>query len=144
MGPQPHGKLLDVVTDAVNADEAFLAEGLEFDGLRMRTRASLYNQASALDLSYNANPQPLVAPLNPVEDDQRLVNDSTVTRTNGSSGRYVQETGTLSVQDPPGGVGLYDENVQRNLYIDDQCVQSAGWRVHIGTWDEARFPAVTI
>lgn len=145
MGPQPHGKVIDVVSDATTADEGFLTEALEFNGLRMRSRASLYNQPSMLDLPYVATPQPLVTPLGPpTDDDQRLVNDSTVTRTNGSSGRYVQQTGTLSVQDPPAGVGTYDENVTRNLLTDDQTIQSAGWRVHLGTWDEARLPAVTI
>lgn len=139
VGAQPHGTLLDVVQDAVGADEAMLCEPLEFDGFRVRTRASLYNQTSALDLNYQTGP--LVIPLGPpTDDDQRILNDSTVTRTGGSSGRYVLETGTLSTAD----VGLYDEEITRNLYTDDQAVQSAGWRVHLGTWDEARYPAVTI
>lgn len=142
MGPQPHGTVLDVVTDAATTDEALLTEALEFDGLRMRTRASLYNQESALDLDYAGGV--LVAPLTPTEDDQRLLNDSTVSRSGGSSGRYMEETGPLSVQDPPAGVGDYDEEITRNLYTDEQTVQSAAWRVHVGTWDEARFPTVTI
>ncbi|NUR03060.1 MAG: hypothetical protein HOY79_43095 [Streptomyces sp.] len=144
LGAQPAGTLLAVVQDATTADEGLLAEALEFDGIRFRTRASLYSQPSALDLPYTASPQPLVAPLVPTDDDQRIINDSTVTRTGGSSGRYVETTGTLNVQDPPNGVGLYDENVTLNLYEDSQTQQHAGWRVHIGTWDEARFPQVNL
>lgn len=55
-----------------------------------------------------------------------------------------QETGPLSVSDPPLGVGRYEASVDLNTAHDVQLRDHAGWRVHLGTWDEARYPTVTV
>lgn len=144
VGPQSQDTVLNVLTAAAQADEGYLHEAREFLGLRYRGRRTLENQDSALDLPYVSTPQPLVAPLLPVDDDQATLNDSTVSRTSGSSGRSVVDTGPLSVLDPPDGVGLYDESITLNLHSDDQTAGHASWRTHLGTWDEARFPQVNI
>jgi hypothetical protein len=144
VGAQTQDTVLNVVQGAAQADEGLLHEAREFLGMRYRGRRSLEGQASALDLPYVASPQALLAPLTPVEDDQGTVNDSTVTRTGGSFGRVTMPTGSLSTQDPPAGVGLYDESITLNLHSDDQPYYHAGWRTHLGTWDEARFPQVNI
>jgi hypothetical protein len=39
-------------------------------------------------------------------------------------------------------VGTYDESVTVNVEYDDQLIDQAGWRAHLGTWDELRFPRV--
>jgi hypothetical protein len=83
-------------------------------------------------------------PLEPVDDDQHVRNDRTVTRIGGSSGRAVGETGPLSTQAPPAGVGVYDDSRQLNLYDDSQPEGMAWWLLHLGTWDEARYPTVHI
>lgn len=83
-------------------------------------------------------------PLAPVEDDQALRNDVTVTRDGGSSARAVLETGALSVQVPPNGVGRYDTEETLSLYTDQQLADQAGWRLHLGTVDEARYPLITV
>ncbi len=67
-----------------------------------------------------------------------------MTRSGGSSGRAVAETGPLSVLPPPDGVGIYDESVTLSLATDDQPERIAQWRVHLGTWDEARYPTITV
>lgn len=145
VGPQAQDTFLNVVTSAAQADEGMLHEAREFLGIRYRGRASLYNQPSALDLPYVATPQALMAPLRPVDDLQGVRNDSTVTRLNGSFGRSVITTGPLSTLPPPLGIGTgYDEDVTLNLHSDDQAAMHAGWRTHVGTWDEARFPEVNL
>lgn len=143
VGPQPQETLTNVLQAAAQADEGLLYEARESLGLRFRGRRSLENQPS-LDLPYVATPQVLIAPLTPVDDDQGTLNDSTVNRTGGSWGRSVVITGALSTQDPPGGVGLYDENITENLHSDDQTQPHAAWRTYLGTWNEARFPQVNI
>lgn len=140
LGPQPSGTFLDVLTATTQADEGMLHEAREFPGLRYRGRTSLYNQPSVLDLPYVASPQPLMAPLTPVEDDQATRNDSTVQRTNGSSAHAVVTDGPLGTAT----VDVYDESITLGLHTDDQTAQHAWWRVHLGTWDEARFPQVNI
>jgi hypothetical protein len=54
----------------------------------------------------------------------------------------VKASGALSVLAPPDGVGRYDEAVTLNLQADAQLPDMAGWRLHLGTVDEARYPVL--
>lgn len=141
LGPEPQDTALAVLEDAAAADEGLLYEAREFVGLRYRNLTSLYCQPSALDLPYTATPQPLLMPLGPpTDDDQRLRNRWTINRTDGSGATVTATDGTLT----PALVGTYADSGTLNLYTDDRAAPHAGWRVHLGTWDEARYPAVTI
>jgi hypothetical protein len=144
VGAQAQDTVSAVLQAAAQADEGLLHEMREALGLRYRGRRSLESQQSALDLPYVATPQALMVPLTPVDDDQGTLNDSTVARSGGSSARVTVATGSLSTLDPPAGVGVYDESVTLSLHSDDQAYHHAGWRTHLGTWDEARFPQVNI
>lgn len=106
-----------------------------------RTRLSLYNQEPKLVLDYSAGH--IAPPFEPVEDDQ-IRNDWTVTRDGGSSGYATLEDGALSVQDPPDGIGLYQDSATLNLFSDEQARNAAGWLLHLSSWDEARYPSVTL
>lgn len=143
MGPQRPGALLALLDESAEADGGILAERRDRLGLLYRDRHSLYNQPVALTLDYRAGE--LVPPLEPVEDDQHIRNDVSVTRTGGSEARVVVMDGPLSALPPEeGGVGIYDESATLNLATDEQPVQIAAWRTHLGTWDEARYPSVTV
>lgn len=141
MGAQRPGALLSLLAQCEEADGGVLVEDRERTGLRFRGRQSQYNQAPALALVYGD--RGLARPLEPVEADQ-VRNDITVDRTGGGSGRAVLEAGRLSVQDPPNGVTRYDDAVELNLYDDDQAEPMAYWLLHLGTWDEARYPVVRV
>ncbi|MFF2405723.1 hypothetical protein [Streptomyces sp. NPDC058092] len=143
MGPQRPATLLDLLMEAEDTDGGILYERLDRAALVYRDRASLYNQPVRLALNYTAKGE-VPPPLEPAEDDQRIRNDVTVSRSGGSSGRVVETVGPLSVAPPPVGVGLYDESVTLSLYDDGQPEQIAAWRVHLGTVDEARYPAITV
>ncbi|WP_051338591.1 hypothetical protein [Streptomyces flavidovirens] len=140
MGPQRPNALLTLLEECAESDMGFLYEDRESTGLVYRDRSSLYNQRPVLTVPYGQ----LAPPLEPVDDDRAIRNDVTVHREGGSSGRVVIEDGPLSVQQPPAGVGIYDESVSVSLHTDDQPVQIAGWRAHLGTWDEARYPSVRL
>ncbi|NNJ04143.1 hypothetical protein HHX38_08345 [Streptomyces sp. PKU-MA01144] len=142
MGPQRPAELLDLLYECAETDGGILYETRDRIGMAYRDRTSLYNQAPALTLDYAAGE--IAPPLEPVEDDQDLRNDITRTREGGSSARVVRESGPLSVQPPPAGVGVYDDAQTRSLALDAQVVQIAGWDLHLGTWDEARYRAVTV
>ncbi|PZT70205.1 hypothetical protein DN402_31810 [Streptomyces sp. SW4] len=142
-GIQPSGTALEVMRAAGEVDEGILGEQRAVLGLRYVTRASMYNQPAALVLDYTGD-DGLVTPLEPTDDDQGVTNDVTVARTSGSSARLTQSTGALSTQAPPDGIGLYDTSHTLNLLNDDQPLQHAGWRLHLGTWDETRFPQVSV
>ncbi|MFF5891177.1 hypothetical protein ACFY72_20700 [Streptomyces globisporus] len=143
LGPQRPDTLLALLEEIQDADGGILYERQDRPGLVYRDRKSLYNQPVALALNYNATGE-VPPPLEPVEDDQRLRNDVTVTRDGGTSARSVVATGPMSVQPPPAGVGPYDEALTLSLYDDSQPAPIAQWRTHLGTWDEARYPTVTV
>ncbi|MGW1000738.1 hypothetical protein [Streptomyces sp. NPDC002520] len=143
MGPQRPETLLSLLEEAADVDGGIFYERRETLGLVYRDRASLYNQTPALLLDYTT-PGHVAPPLEPVDDDQTVRNDITVTRDSGASARATLDVGAMSTQAPPNGVGVYDESVTLNLYTDDQPAQHAAWRLHLGTVDEARYPVVNL
>lgn len=143
MGVQSRSTVVELLRQAEQVDSGILCEQRDLLGLRLVPRLSLYNQVPDLVLDYEGD-DGLVTPLDPVEDDQNLTNDVTVKRTSGSSARLTLDSGTLSTQAPPNGVGLYDTSQELALHTDDQPAFHAGWRLHLGTWDELRVPVVTV
>jgi hypothetical protein len=141
MGPQSQSTLLSLLREAAETDLGILYEPRELTGLAYRPRATLYNQDVALSLSY---PGHQLVGLVPVDDDQAVTNDVTVSRVRGSSARTTLEVGALSVQSPPDGVGRYDTGVTINPETDAVLADHSGWRLHLGTVDEARYPTVEL
>ncbi|MGW2511266.1 hypothetical protein ACWC0A_17905 [Streptomyces scopuliridis] len=141
MGPQRPVPLLELLQECADTDGGILYERRDGLGLVYRDRTSLEGQDPVFTLDYAADEVGL--PLEPLEDDQRVRNDITVTRAGGGSGRVVIEEGPLSVLPPEqGGVGIYDEALTLSLAVDDQAEQIAAWKAHLGTWDEARYPTI--
>ena len=144
MGAQLPKSLTDLLQEAEDADRGMLYEPRDSLSLGYRTRRSLENQDPAVTLSYTSADLG-DDDLQPTDDDQRTVNDVTVTRANGgSSSRQVLTTGPLSTAAPPDGVGTYDTAAEISLYTDDQADDAAGWILHIGTVNEPRYPAVPV
>ncbi|MFC8156307.1 hypothetical protein ACFUO0_20030 [Streptomyces cinereoruber] len=143
LGPQKPAELLALFQEAVDADGGILYESRTDASLVYRDRTSLYNQAPKLVLDYTVDGE-IAPPMEPVEDDQRTRNDITVTREGGTSARVSLDTGPMSTQAPPDGVGLYDDSVTLNLAEDGQAQQIAAWRLHLGTRDESRYPTVRL
>ncbi|MEU7962360.1 hypothetical protein AB0D09_02655 [Streptomyces sp. NPDC049097] len=142
VGAQLPDAFLTLLQEAADADGGILYEDRNVPALRYRDRASMYNQDPVLVLDYT---QPgLGPPLEPTGDDDATLNDVTVTRVGGSSGRAVLEEGPLSVQAPPNGVGRYDTTVDLNLFADEQTDQAAGWLLHLGTYEGRRYPQVRV
>lgn len=115
-------------------------------GLAYRTRRSMYNVDPTLTLDFD---QAQVAlPLEPVDDDQLLRqfgNSVTATRTDGGSYTKIVADGPMSIQDPPNGVGLYVGNSGPfNLELDQHLALLTCWRAYLGTWDEQRFPRLSV
>jgi hypothetical protein len=109
--------------------------------LQYRTNASRYNQIP-IQLDYGAGH--ISAPFDPEPDDRGIANDREVKRRNGSSARRELASGPLSVQDPPDGIGRYDDSITVDVYSDDQLDNIASWRLHVGTFDAERYPRVRV
>lgn len=137
MGAQRPLALIDLLAECETADMGQLFESRESLSLAYRTRDSRQYQSFALALAYGN-----LSELVPVEDDQGTRNDITVSRSNGSSERITVDTGPLSTQAPPNGVGRYTDAVELNLYSDSQLPDHAQWRATEGTIDEPRYPSI--
>ncbi|MFE6103180.1 hypothetical protein ACFVQ4_24930 [Streptomyces laurentii] len=140
MGAQSPATLLTLLRECADSDGGLLTESREDTALVYRERTTLYNQTPRMVIRYgDVEPD-----LEPVEDDQGTRNDRTVSRRGGSSARAVAAAGPLSVQPPPAGVGIYDDAVELSLATDEQTDRIAGWLLHLGTWDEARYPTIRL
>lgn len=137
MGPQRIDTLLNLLSEAAGVDMGILGEQRAGLGLLYRTRTSLENQTPAT-FDYAAGH--ISAPFAPVDDDALIRNDVEATRPNGGSARSVQRTGPLSVQ----RVGTYEVSVPTPVASDTQLPDHAGWGRHLGTWDAARYPRITV
>lgn len=137
MGAFPVGSLGETMRQCADADAAQLTE--RFDGiLSFDSHLKRENQSVALTLD-NSLFQ-LSPPFDPIEDDYSTRNDVTITRTNGTAARWVEENGPLGT----GRVGTYDDSATLNLYTDDQPRLHASYRVAHGTVDEPRYPRVRV
>jgi hypothetical protein len=146
MGYQSPNSIVSLLQECEDADRGLIYEPRQTLGLAYRTRASLYNQASAVTLSYTA--AHLSPPITPTDDDQTAINDMTVTRSTGpitgSSSRQYLASGAMSVQPPPTGIGEYASQLSLNLATDPQAAQLAGWILNVGTVDAPRYPVLTL
>lgn len=143
VGGQRTQPFFEIVQDAADVDGGILYETRNDISTTYRALNTMYNATPIASLDYPTKGH-VQAPLRPVDDDQATKNDVTVVRTSASSFQATQDTGPLSVLQPPNGVGPYPDEITLKLETDDQCAAQAGWRLHLGTVDEARYPEVNV
>jgi hypothetical protein len=156
MGPQGIDTLSDLLTEVEAADLGQQFEPRQVLALGYRTLASMCAQPPRLTMDY-AQSQPggvngggSDSGLDPTYDDQLLANDWTVTRgsSTGSQGATVQvqldDGSAMSISNPPTGVGDYAKTQTVNTEYDAQLQDVAGWMVHTGTVDQARWPGIPV
>ena len=143
MRAQAKLKPVDLLQQCVDVDGGIMYENLRAFGLGYRTRVSMYNQDPALSFSYEDNILSEVP--TPIEDDRFIRNSIDVAHVDGDAASAHAElaSGSLSIVEPPGGVGEYGESVSVNVNYDAQLADQAGWRLHMGTVDESRFPQIS-
>jgi hypothetical protein len=134
MGPQRPLSLLELIDECAEVDQGVLGELRGSLGLSFRSGVSLRNQPVRLTLS-RAQRQ-LIEPFDPVDDDLRFANDITVSRPDGSSA-HIESPAIAAGEDERYQKSL-EVNVASDLHLPDQ----AGWRFHLGTWPELRYPQI--
>ncbi|MCG6493446.1 hypothetical protein [Kitasatospora sp. A2-31] len=142
MGAQTASGVRSLIDECAEVDGGILYEQTSAVGLGFRPRPTLENQSPAVTLSYTGNQ--LAEIPTPVDDDQYTRNDITTSRSGGSSARVVQADGPMSILTPPAGAGRYDTAVTVNVQLDSDLLDQAGWRVHLGTVDEPRYPVIAV
>lgn len=143
MGAQRVDTFVALLGELERTEDGLVYEARDSLGLVLRTRASRYNPTARLTVDWDAGQ--VAPPFAPVIDDQGTRNDITVkSTTTGATARSVEESGRMSVQAPPAGVGRYAVPVDVNPADDDDLAHHASWHRHKGTTDEARFPQVSV
>jgi len=143
LGIQRPDRYLETLATIAKADLGFLFERRDDRELVYRARSTLYNQDPVITLNF-ANGV-ISEPFQPTDGDKLTENDVAVTREGGAtSQRAVLTTGRMSVQDPPAGVGRYDEDYTLSLEADYQTDEHAQWRMHLGTHDGLRYTKITL
>jgi hypothetical protein len=140
MGEQQEETLSDLLAEAAAADGGILHDDPRDLGFRYRTLHSLGSQP-AVTIPYTDN---FVIPFDTTDDDALTRNHVTVQRPAGTRLTHELTDGAMSRQAPPAGVGLYAESLTLNVETDDLADRMAAWRLHIGTWDEGRYPTLGV
>lgn len=142
MGPQFPGTFTDLIRECETTDGGMLYELRDTLGVGYRTVRALAAQSATATFNFTAGD--LSPSFIPTEDDLTILNDVTASRAQGSSFHYVVDSGSLSTQSPPVGVGTYQGTIDVNPAYDTDLDDIAAWRAHIGTTDDARWPSVNI
>ncbi|WIM97709.1 hypothetical protein ACTOB_001257 [Actinoplanes oblitus] len=133
MGPQKVAKFLDLLRLAEDSDGGILFErgaGLQYRPGRARLNPPV-DLALDFDLGHVDD-----AP-EPTDDDQQMGNDWTVTREGGSSARVID-------QEHVDEFGRYEQSITLSLARDRGLRHQAAWRVFLGTYDDMRWPSISL
>ncbi len=134
MGVQGLDDLMTLLRECEATDRGQLYEPRSTTELGLLTGESFYSQ-TPVTIPYVDN---LLLPFEPVEDDRNTRNTVTVSRSDGGTATVQEATGALGTS----AVGIYDESSTLSLFADEDAERQAAWGVHVGTFDEARWPVI--
>lgn len=143
MGPQPTGRLLDILQECADADHAILYEARDEAALAFLPRMANYRVGPDIVLDYTA--AHLSEPFHPDDDERFLTNEVIVSRPGGSFARAEQTAGPQSTQEPPDGIGRGHEIAPTlNLAADHRLDDHASWLLGEGVQPGPRYPMVSL
>lgn len=140
MGPQQRQTTLAIAQSCETAEAGWLYDGLN-DGLSIMAPSQRYNQFSQFTL--DASKGEVIPDFWPIPDDLLRVNRATVSRLNGSTVTYEDDTGPVGIN----AVGEYAGNAPLSGigYYDDSYVgPRARFEVKKGTYFGYRWPTVKV
>ena len=130
MHEQARATLLGLLYDAEDTDGGLLYES--DGGLAYAAKSARYNQTPRLVLT-----DELPDPPEPTDDDQRLANDVTAQRGDGIFARATDDESITAH-------GRYEEALTVSPADEAALPWIAGWRLHLGTVDEYRWPRIVV
>ena len=140
MGPQRVGTLLDILKEIRATDDCRIDDERFDVALTMTTRRALYNQTPALSLTYPGD----IYAYDKEIGDLNTHNRVTVKNTLGGEATVVQDSGPMSVQAPPAGVGLNPYSVDVNVADENALDDIATWHLAKGTLELPLYSSVTV
>lgn len=147
MGYQLDDTLMNLVQQIADTDGCLIYEARDQAAVVRRSRIFLYNQGTAYQpsltgLTLDYAQHEFSGPLNPVDDDANTRNDITAERISGSFSQATDSNplDRLSTVN----VGDYATTYSLSIGSDAQLPDAAHWRLHLGTTDEPRYPAIPL
>ena len=139
LGPQPGGKLIDVLRSAEKASQGVMYEH-QF-GLGFQSLAERYNQPTSLNLDIAL--AQVAEDLEPDDSDLRFNNQWTANRTDGSSATTQGRAGASGVTlDDDEAIAEAEDTF--GVQSDSQLLPLAGWLVHRDSLEDDYWPNVGI
>ena len=136
MGPQRADQtLVDLLKECAEVDMGVLTEMRNIPGFAYRARVTIENQDPAL--TWDVADRGVINPFEPTLDDQKIRNDITANRIDGSAWRAIDED-SIALD------GTYEDSLELNVKADGQLLDQAGWRLHLGTWPGMRYPSLPL
>jgi hypothetical protein len=140
MGRQVAGTLSAQLQEIADTDRCLIYDARFSQVPEMRTRVDLYRQ-TPVTFTW---PDDIAQPFMEKYDYVGTANRVTASQRDGGEATAVLESGPMSIQPAPDGIGErkagVDVNVADEIYLPD----IAGWELAQGTLPGARFPQVTI
>lgn len=145
MGAQRIATLLQNLEDIEDTERGIIYEARHFFGLVFRQHHTLLNQSSLTGTpSLDYEDSHLSGEPFPDPDDLEIGNDVVATRAFGGEYRSTEDSGPMSVEEYPDGIGRYELPVATRVQQDSQLPNIARWDRHIGTWIGPRYPTIEI
>lgn len=141
MGRQPRGSLMEILEEIQTTDGGIIHDDPGRLRLIFNTHSAMIAQTPVLALTKGVN---VAYPLTKVIDDLGQANDITVTNWDGSEVRLEKTTGSLSVQNPPVGIGRYTGKLDVSFQWVESLEQRGAWELANNTLDRPRYPTVNI
>ncbi len=137
-GPIPYGSAPERIANLETTAQAMVVDAAGFVGLNIWHRTLQESREYAAEWSYPD--QQLTDPLEPVDDDQAVMNRVTVRRGEyGEASAEVRE-GTLGTEE----IGPYSQQEDALTNTTAQLEDLAEWLVALGTVDVQRWPSLTV
>jgi hypothetical protein len=144
MGPQFPDTVPNLLAEINRTEMGLMYDGRGWNGLELRTGASMRNQDAVMALTYGVDVAP---PIRPATDDLGITNAVTANSRENTFAHAERATGPNNVSDPiddPQGITRVETQVDVNPEDVDGLRDIAGWTLMKGTWPGARYRNVTI
>lgn len=138
MGRQRAATLADHLREIAATDRCLIYDSRNAVRVALRTRADLYRQTPTEFVW----PDDIAPPLKERYDYVGVTNRVTASQAGGGEATAALESGPMSVQPAPDGIGERKSAIDVNVADEDVLADLASWEVAQGTVPGARFPSV--
>ena len=146
MGRQPIISLPDHLKEIASTDRCLIYDDKHSNAIELRTREDLYLQ-TPVEIPWStgiATPTGIASPFRETYDNVGVANWVTASQRGGGEATEVLDSGPMSIQASPDGIGIRKGSIDVNVNDPLQLQNLAGWELSQGTLEGPRFPTLII